>query len=801
MLNKLRLSIMLIVCLVFYSCVYALNEIVYDGVTHEYNVRDVSLILNGDKFEPKQGQMPPIILNDRTLVPVREVFEYLDGKVDWDGTERRVDISFDDNKITLWIDKLEAKVNDKTISLDVPAKIINDKTMVPARFISENAGFKVSWDAETYTVDIRFPKVNITKIGFANINGTNCLVAYADGKIMGYKYFSLPKEEDKPLRLVLDIENCSFKFNTETAKFESGAISEIRFGNQGNDVNRIVLDFRDDTDYVVTLSKDRKTLYYAMAEEFKLEDDEINNDTKEDNKPVTVPSGERSDEQEIVDSSGDTKNDVTPIKNEVNYQTSGDATLDKNIDSGDTNIDISNSSGDNVIVVSSGEGENIVVDDLTLTDDHSDEESNEEVDYETLITSIKYSASSKRVKIKYTGKIKYSDSIITNPNRVILDIEDAKLDTTGPTEIEVKNSIITSVRFSQYTKTTVRIVLDIDVRGNYRIYKKSSELQVEVEEATYQNIKYKKNKSNSQITLIGVDMSDIRYEHEKSKNKFTLESVNKKTDFGYGTLEVDDELVRNIKTDKNEVEIIDTGNLNYSLRQSSTNVIITLRKNEENDTNEVQEIKSEPEDKEVEVEKPKTTVKKTKGNKTILIDVGHGGKDPGACNGDAQEKVYNLNIALYLYDMLKSRDDINVFIDREDNDTYLNREDRVAYAENIAPDFIVSIHNNSVENKSYTGTMVLYYNNDSESDYGDITSSECAEIILKELIKNLETVNRGIVNRGDLHILSKTSCPSVLCEVCFVSNDAELERLKTKSFQKLAAEAIYNGIDKILKEF
>ena len=123
----------------------------------------------------------------------------------------------------------------------------------------------------------------------------------------------------------------------------------------------------------------------------------------------------------------------------------------------------------------------------------------------------------------------------------------------------------------------------------------------------------------------------------------------------------------------------------------------------------------------------------------------------------------------------------------------------MAYATNLNPDFIVSIHNNSLENKSYSGTMVLYYNNDTESDFGDVTSKECADIIVSELISKLGTINRGVVNRGDLHILSKTPCPSVLCEVCFISNDAELERLKTKSFQENAAQAIYNGIDKILK--
>ena len=182
----------------------------------------------------------------------------------------------------------------------------------------------------------------------------------------------------------------------------------------------------------------------------------------------------------------------------------------------------------------------------------------------------------------------------------------------------------------------------------------------------------------------------------------------------------------------------------------------------------------------------------------VIVDAGHGGSDPGACNGSAQEKVFNLNIALYLYDLLAERDDVEVYMSR-DSDIYLNREDRVAIATELDPDLIVSVHNNSLDNKSYSGTMVLYYNNDTESKYGDITSKECAQIVLEKLVEELETINRGVVNREDLHILSKTPCPSILCEISFISNDAELERLKTKSFQKNAAEAIYEGVVEILE--
>jgi N-acetylmuramoyl-L-alanine amidase len=799
MFKKASILLCIMLQILFLNCISnAMEQIYYDGSYHDYKAREVTLMLNGDKFVPSSEQMPPIILNNRTLVPVREVFEYLDGKVEWYNEDRRVEITFDDNSITLWINKEEAIVNGKPVTLDVPAKIVNNKTMVPVRFISESAGFTVGWDAETFTVDIKFPRSSITKIGFGNVNGTNCLIVYAENKISGYKYFSLPKDDTNPLRLVLDIENCKFNFDTKPAYFDSGAISGIRFGDQGNDVNRIVLDFREDTDYVVAMSEDRKTLYYAMAEEFtapssKTEPEKtpvptqapIEDTSKNSGEliPEVSPSGDKEittiDSGDTISNSGEkTSGDIAKIDDDAK-PTSGDTNKESEI------IDVQTS------------GENIILDDGTVFDGSaSDEDSSVEDVIDTFITSVKYSSSSKRVKIKYKGdEILYSDSILTNPNRVVIDIENAELETSGPAQIDIKNSLISNVRFSQYSKTTVRVVLDLSAKGNYRIYKKNSELQVAVEEVTYKNIKYKKNNSNAQITLQGVELANIRYEKDDKKNTFSLTC--KGANFGEGKLEINDDFMEYIETDGTQMIANDKGGLKYTLRQSSTNVIITIRKADETtkkeENNEEPIVETPKEDKE-----EKTTVNRT-GKKVILIDVGHGGKDPGACNGDEQEKVYNLNIALYLYDMLKSRDDIIVYIDREDNDTYLNREDRVAYATKIDPDFIISVHNNSIAKKEYAGTMVLYFNNDSESDYGDITSSECAEIILKELINKLGTVNRGIVNRGDLHILSKTPCPSVLCEVCFISNDDELERLKTKTFQKSAAEAMYNGIVKILK--
>lgn len=135
------------------SNAYALT-LTYGGQTREYTGPTVNLVIENKDFIFPDNGMPPIILNNRTLVPVREVFEELGGKVEWDAVIRKVTINLKGKTIGLIIDDMTATVDGEAIQLDVPAKIINSKTMVPVRFISENGGLNVEWDAATYTVKI-----------------------------------------------------------------------------------------------------------------------------------------------------------------------------------------------------------------------------------------------------------------------------------------------------------------------------------------------------------------------------------------------------------------------------------------------------------------------------------------------------------------------------------------------------------------------------------------------------------------------------------------------------------------------
>jgi len=88
---------------------------------------------------------PPIIVNDRTMVPIRAISESFDAAVSWDGESRTIGITLQDINISLTIDNPTAYINSNTITLDQPPIIVNDRTLVPLRFVSEAFGAEVEW--------------------------------------------------------------------------------------------------------------------------------------------------------------------------------------------------------------------------------------------------------------------------------------------------------------------------------------------------------------------------------------------------------------------------------------------------------------------------------------------------------------------------------------------------------------------------------------------------------------------------------------------------------------------------------
>lgn len=114
-------------------------------------INDSELVFGTDANDPL-----PYIKEGRTLVPFRKIFERLGMEVTWDAKARSVFAKKDSLEMLLYIDKNNALINGVKKNLDVAPEITDGRTFVPLRFVSENFGANVEWDATTRTVTITY---------------------------------------------------------------------------------------------------------------------------------------------------------------------------------------------------------------------------------------------------------------------------------------------------------------------------------------------------------------------------------------------------------------------------------------------------------------------------------------------------------------------------------------------------------------------------------------------------------------------------------------------------------------------
>ncbi|QHI72703.1 copper amine oxidase N-terminal domain-containing protein [Aminipila terrae] len=102
----------------------------------------VRVILNNEQVK---FDVNPVVKDGRTLVPVRKIFEAMGMEVKWDEATKEISAEGEGATIKMKLDSCEAAVNNKEVTLDVPAQSINNRTLVPIRFISESLGYHVVW--------------------------------------------------------------------------------------------------------------------------------------------------------------------------------------------------------------------------------------------------------------------------------------------------------------------------------------------------------------------------------------------------------------------------------------------------------------------------------------------------------------------------------------------------------------------------------------------------------------------------------------------------------------------------------
>ncbi len=171
-----------------------------------------------------QFDVPPQIIKNRTMVPLRAIFEALGATVDWDEHTRTVVSTKNGIRVSLTVNYPRIDVNGEDVTLDSPPRIVNGRTLVPVRAISEAFKTNVEWNESEKTVVITTKETAIESTPSTNIVGDNQnadTLVYEDSKVK-INFLRVEKRKyDNEVKVFCDVEN---KTN-ETLKIQCDALS------------------------------------------------------------------------------------------------------------------------------------------------------------------------------------------------------------------------------------------------------------------------------------------------------------------------------------------------------------------------------------------------------------------------------------------------------------------------------------------------------------------------------------------------------------------------------------------------
>ncbi len=127
---------------------------VYKSFNNLKNMRTIPVENVFFKNREVKFDTPPVIKEGRTLIPVRAITEAMGATVTWNSEEKLVTIIKDGKTIVFDLLNNITYVNDVEATIDVPAGVMNNRTMVPLRFIAENLGLTVEWDEDAQTIEV-----------------------------------------------------------------------------------------------------------------------------------------------------------------------------------------------------------------------------------------------------------------------------------------------------------------------------------------------------------------------------------------------------------------------------------------------------------------------------------------------------------------------------------------------------------------------------------------------------------------------------------------------------------------------
>jgi N-acetylmuramoyl-L-alanine amidase len=643
---------------------------IIDGATNkQYDVYTVNLIMEGRDII---SDVPGMLFNDRTLVPIRFISENLGAKVSWNQERKEATLKTESKEIVLKIDSPKVLVNGKQHILpdNVPAKLIgyedNFRTMVPLRFVSEQLGMEVGWIGDTMTATIDKPLQRIKNITYNGSDKFPEIIIKTTGEVATTSFFLNGSAVGGEDRLVVDIPNSILdnSVNLDIYDREVKSINALQF-EENPYKTRIFIDVDRKKGHEIVYDDDKKELRIKLINSVKnVKVDKIYNvDT------VVIQTAEEPT-YNVMFLNGKVVVDV----------------LDSLLKFDKEAIDI-------------GEGPLKGVRVSQFSPDHN-YEPNDKIS--RVVVDLADNASPDNVYIEHAE------------NKIFVFVAGKPLDGIDyyKEDIDLAKLEITANKEGIYLKSYNKAKNEL----NLRILKDNivlDPLKIDIDDSIVKYINVD-DKSSSEYYNIDIKLAEDTKFQDYSNNNVTDKIV-----FGF---------------------------INNKVKESRFK------------------------------------------DRLIVIDPGHGGYDSGAKspNLKMKEKDVVLDVSLKLKKLLEN-EGFKVYMTRDD-DNYIGLYDRATIANELGADVFVSVHANAHSRSSAKGVEVLYYPNDGR---GNKTFSR---IMQNALVRGLNAIDRGIIQRPKLVVTRETKMPAVLLELGFLTNPTEEKLLSQKDYRQKCAEATLKGI-------
>lgn len=719
--------------MIFSNISFGSMKLTYDGVEHEYTADPITLIINEKIIE---SDVPPIIIDSRTLVPARAVFEELGATVSWVEETQKIFISLEENLILLTVNSSEANINGEIKVVEVPPKIVNDSTMIPLRFVAEALNFDIAWNGNERIASISSKQEQTTQTESTTTQPAESTTA---------ENTTVETETSEETTSQIPTESTQETSTEATAQPDSDGIVTI----EGN-LN----------------TADTKTYPPIVNENYDVID----------LTSITLPE----DGSEVF-----TINATGKISS-INYDLIQDPPrfyidIQNSISSLYESIDVGSNAVKSIRTAQQPNLNNVtrIVFDLTSPQSYdiymSEDRKSLNVKFKpTIVEKVTFQTEGEQdiINIYSNTSVESKIMYLSDPNRFVIDIAGA-ISSMGSTSIDLNGQFASALRTSQFNTNDMRIVLDTKKILDYEIIENDKVITIKLINPTYKNLEYKNSNDSPKLVLKKnpdnpIDINAIVHEDNYLDNlyKITLKGDYSNL-YGYGEYKMNDGYLNSI-TIKNE-----NGNTQFIFNEKN---VYTCKVTEDE-----QNIY-------LNVYNPKTVYKHV-----VVIDPGHGGSAPGAIRNGLTEKDVTLDVGNRLYLLLENDPDIKVYATRvtDENPSFDYRVD----LPNHAADMFVSIHCNSIDSSSVSGVQVFYPN---PSDERGSKSKQLASLLMEGVTSNTGFPNRP-ANQSmgyQFYVLKYTKVPACLVEMGFLTNKSDASKLATPEGRQQVAQGIYEGIKK-----